>query len=108
MLMKKLNYRWRDTWYRTIEPLNGTVEDRAAELVNALLCEGFTVYIEEDKIVEKAVNADFELEVTRWITNHSDDLLCIKIKYGETALYKHAKKLSGARWQKGYGMIVNS
>ncbi len=57
----------KHVWHRYVDDMAGTIEDRVAEVGNALLGNGFVVKIEDALIREKAINGDFEDEVTRWI-----------------------------------------
>lgn len=67
-LVKKHRFRWNGRyWYRHITEYSGTVSDRIAQLGNALLLAGFRISIDDPSIREKAVNADFLYEHSRWI-----------------------------------------
>lgn len=101
-LVRGLGYKWSDgAWMRKISYMAGPIEDRAAELGNALLNDGFPVCIFDEDIRQKAVSGDYDPEHTRWIVvrtsgdfegrfaiwwNRPDDL------------FTAAKQITGARW----------
>ena len=67
-IVKKLGYSWGNgAWRKTITKTTGTATERIAELGNKLLAEGFPVRIYDHVARERAVNADYEPEHTRWI-----------------------------------------
>ena len=106
MLVKSKEYEWKDrAWRREIRLRNGPVEDRAAEIVNALLLAGFPVLVFDEEIRRKAVSADFEPEKKRWIT--------YDVKLGRLTIffernddvYSAAKSLPFSRWERGQGAV---
>ncbi|WP_300924884.1 hypothetical protein [uncultured Clostridium sp.] len=106
-LVRKLGYRWNfKFWVREISETTGSYEDRAAELGNKLLNEGFVVSIQEKEIREKAVNGEFEKECKRWIYARSNKKLAIVWKGRSDSLYNASRKIPSARWE-DRAMTVN-
>lgn len=67
-------------WTHVVSTLEGTLEDRAAELANHLLRAGYAVKCKNEKVREMAVNATFTPVHTRWIKRDgSDDDLCVEV-----------------------------
>lgn len=105
-IAKRLGYRWdaaRRVWRKGISERTGAAAERAAELGNNLLCEGFAVRIANPEIRKAAVAGDYAPEHMRWIwmaqgEAYKDKLL---ISWGrEDDLYAKAKALRGARYDK--------
>lgn len=98
-VVKSLNYKWNGIWEREITETNGPIENRAAELGNKLLNNGFPICILDEKIKEKAINADYENECTKWIYRRKDtDKFAINWYGYNDDLYSKARKLPGAKW----------
>ena len=110
-LVKSYGFKWSYTdhvWKRTITVTNGTVEDRAAEIGNVLLKNGFIIKIKDKEIREKAIAGNFEPETKLWIVKKANisKAVIIKIPFGNDELFKAAKSINGARWISGVGMSV--
>lgn len=106
-VVKKLGYKWKGVWCKKITEYTGTVEDRAAELGNVLLLNGFTVLFPNTESKDRAVSADFEPENDRWIKYIKElEKFVIVWEAQNDILYKNAKKLPGAKWSNG-GMQVD-
>ena len=75
--------------------------DRVAELGNKLLNAGFTVRFPDRESMEKAVDATYEPECTRWIKKASDGKLAIRWRGRNDTLYQAARKLPGAKYFEG-------
>lgn len=105
-VVKGLNYKWEGVWCKKITEYTGDAENRAAELGNVLLTNGFTVQFHSSESKEKAISADFEPENDRWIKYNSKlDKLIIVWEGRSDTLYTSAKKLPGAKWQNGRMMV---
>lgn len=101
-IVKKLGYKWKGVWYKKITEYTGTVENRAAELGNDLLLNGFTVLFPNIESKDKAVSADFEPENDRWVKYNKElEKIVIVWESQNDILYKNAKKLPGAKWSNG-------
>ncbi len=104
-IVKDLGYKWNGVWKREINYTNGTVEDRAAELGNKLLNEGFPICILDEEIRRKAIEGDYEEECTRWIYIRKEGKykgwLVIKWQGYNNRLYNVARKLPGSKWDSG-------
>lgn len=106
-VVKSLGYKWNGSvWKKDISETTGTAEERAAELGNRLLNEGFPISILDEEIREKAINGNFEPECTRWIYRiKGKNKLIIKWKGYNDDLYRKARSLPGAKWSNG--MVVD-
>lgn len=101
-IVKDLNYKWEGVWCKEITEYTGDFEDRAAELGNILLANGFTVRFQNTESKEMAISANFEPENDRWVKYNSElQKLAIVWKRRSDALYESAKKLPGAKWSSG-------
>ena len=97
-----MNYKWEGVWRKNISEYTGTFENRAAELGNILLANGFTVRFPNTESKEKAILANFKPENDRWVKYNSEvQKLAIVWKTRSDTLYANAKKLPGARWNSG-------
>lgn len=113
LLLRSLGYVWAHderAYVRNIckEWRYGTVKDRAVEVVNKLLLKGFRVLCLDENIRDKAVNADFEPEQTRWIVGFDNSKLlgvCWNRDKGDD-FYRAAKRLPGATWSRDYGAVM--
>jgi len=104
LVKKELNMVWSEgSWKRRIRMKNGTIEDRAAEAGNKLLYAGFSIRIFDAEIRERAINADYKPECTRWISR------VVEGKYfgwfviswsRDENLYRRAKSITGAKYDK--------
>lgn len=103
-IFKELKLNFNGRWERTIKETNGPIEDRIAELGNKLLNAGFRVCILDENIRNKAINADYECECTRWIKATKDKLV-IRWENYDSELYNKAKSLPGAYWKDGRMLI---
>lgn len=101
-IVKGLNYKWEGVWCKKITEYTGAVADRAAELGNILLANGFTVQFPDSESKERAISADFEPENDRWVKYNSElKKLAIIWRRKSDTLYENAKKLPGAKWNGG-------
>lgn len=106
-IVKDLNYKWEGVWCKKITEYTGTIEDRAAELGNILLANGFRVQFPNSESKEKAISSEFEIENDRWVKYNAElEKIAIVWKNKSDTLYENAKKLPGAKWSNG-SMKVN-
>ena len=113
LLLRSLGYVWvreERAYVRVIkkEWRYGTVEDRAAEVVNKLLLKGFRVMCLDENVREKAVKADFMPEQTRWIVGFDNSKL-LGIRWNREKgddFYRAAKRLPGAEWCREKGAMM--
>lgn len=69
-VVKAHGYRWNGgvrRWYFPVGARDGAASDRAAEIANALLTEGFPVRMPKD-IKDKAIAGTFDPRATRWVS----------------------------------------
>lgn len=106
-VVKSLNYKWnRSAWTRQITEYSGNADDRAAELGNSLISNGFTVEFPNDKAKEMAINGSYEKEQTRWIKySLTSNKLAISWQERNETLYGAAKRLPGAKWSDGCMLV---
>lgn len=102
-IVKSLNYSWNNgRWERNMSEMTGSYEDRVAELGNRLLNAGFSVFILDENIRNKTINADYEVECTRWVLRRKGtSKLVLKWKEQNDSLYNASRKLPGSKWDKG-------
>jgi len=107
-IVKSLGYKWNGIWEKAINEITGSAAERAAELGNKLLNAGFPIMIIDEEIRQNAIDGNYEPECTRWIF-HRKDTDCFSIVWTERNddLYKKAKSLPGAKWQRGMLVKVN-
>lgn len=100
-IVKSQRFKWDDKWIRFINVMTGKAEDRAAELGNQLLREGFVVQIIDEEAREKAITGNFEPEYDRWICNGSEGKVEIIWEGKNDKLYQDARSIKGARYSRG-------
>lgn len=103
-IVKSLKFQWdhdHSRWVREIDLFSGSAEDRAAELSNMLLRNGFAVLCFDENIRKKAVNATYDPECKRWITclvkGEYKDWFRVSIPDGAQALFDEARRIKEAR-----------
>jgi hypothetical protein len=103
-LTRKLKFSWRSgAWTRFVHP-PANKDDRAAELGAKLLKLGFVVTCPPE-VAEKIRTAAWEPEKPRRIVALKSGKVCLQWSRGDD-FYKEAKRLPGARWESGLGMVV--
>jgi len=102
-IVKELGYKWRNrAWRKEISEQTGNSADRIAELGSVLLNADFPVKIYNPIAKEKAINADFEMEQTRWIYSRvGKEIFVIKWLGKDDKLYSLARSIKGSRWDNG-------
>lgn len=86
-------------WCRKINEFSGAFDDRAADIGNQLLAEGFTVKFMNIHQIELSVSDQFEPECKRWIKFSNEKKSFFIVWEGKNdTLYNAAKKLSGSKW----------
>lgn len=98
-LVKANKYQWDGTWYRNLTETIGDFSDRAAEIGNKLLKNGFCICIHDKDILKKAVDGKYKHEYTKWIYSRKDTtLLSIKWEGKSDNIYKDARKIKTSKW----------
>ena len=100
-LARKYGFRWdsAEGGYKKIAgEMAGTAVDRAAEICNALLIEGFRVSCKEQSVRNLAVSAEFKPEIKNWVSYREKDHSLTIHWSRETDFYKAARTLPGSRW----------
>lgn len=104
IVKSELKMVWSEgSWKRRINFKNGTPSDRAAEAGHKLLHAGFPIRIFNAEIRDKAINADYEPEHTRWVTAciDGDYVGWFNIQWSrDEDLYTRAKVITGAKYSK--------
>lgn len=104
--VKSFGYRWNGNWSRNITEITGSYIDRAAEIANALLNEGFSVRIYDPEIRQKAISGKFKREKERWILfNVVENKFRIKWEYGNKNLYNIIRKIPSSKYKNGQILI---
>lgn len=97
--VKSENYKWDYVWERKINWLAGNILDRAKEIGNKLLNEGYGIIAPTKEILDGAIKGEYEKEITRWILNRKDtDLLAIWWRDKDDNLYSKARKITSSKW----------
>ena len=105
-IVKSYGFTWNKYWSRNTNIYTGSSEDRAAEIGNALLQEGFTIYIDDEKIREKAINGTYERECLRWIKYSKVKERFLIYWYGkDDKMYKTSRKLPSSKWENGHTTV---
>lgn len=99
-IVKELRYRWDGTmWSRSLSETVGSFGDRAAEVGNKLLKNGFCICIHDEDITSKAITGDYEPEHTRWVRlRKNSSLLAIRWEGMNEELYMAAREIKGSRY----------
>lgn len=97
---KSLGYKWSGkVWEKRITEFTGSAEERAAELGNELLNNGFPVVIINEKIRNKAIKGNFKPECTRWVrVIVESSQLAISWSGYDNKLYDKARSLPKSKW----------
>lgn len=104
-IVKSLGYRWTGIWEKSITEYTGSAIDRAAELGNKLLSNGFTVKFPNSDSRNKAISGDFEKECSYWVKyNLNYKRLCFTWK-GHDDIYNQVMKLPGAKYRSGSVLV---
>lgn len=98
--------RWNRRWERELTEQTGSYQDRAGELGNILLNNGFRISIQDEEARKKAIDGTYELECRRWIKKlKGQDAFLIVFPY-DPDLVKMAMTISHARWM-NRGVVVD-
>ena len=106
-IAKEKGFRWNGSaWEKAIDEFSGAIDDRAAEIGNALLANGFTVMFYSECTRQMAISGGFEEETGRWIKwNAKRQMFAICWDGYNDTLYQAARKLPGAAWRDGCMMV---
>lgn len=103
-LAKKYHLRWNpDTFCRDrkCNVFTGSAQDRAAELINALLLSGFSVSCMDADVRKKAQDASFAPECRRWVVKIGQpEKFGVRWDRDDQDFYADAKRIPGARWER--------
>lgn len=103
LIVRGLGYRWDGSaWVRKISARTGSAEDRAAELGNRLLNEGFPIRIYDESVRESAVTGNFEPEHKRWIARLKEKDRFAIIWTDGSDMYRTARSLPGSKWERPF------
>lgn len=98
-LAKKMKYSWKGVWCRELSETTGDFSDRAAEIGNKLLKNGFCICIHDEEITNKAISGEYEPEHTRWIYARKDSaFLAINWDGRNNELYQKTRMIKGSKW----------
>lgn len=106
-IVKNSGFTWADgQWQRKTNFRTGSPLERAAELGVKLLAAGFPVRVFSDELQQKILASDYEPECKRWVTKHTKTGKFLIDWERPDDFFDEAKKLPGARWERGVGMLV--
>jgi len=106
-IVKSSGFTWADRyWQRKTNFRTGSPLDRAAELGVKLLAAGFPVRVFSDELQQKILASDYEPECKRWVTKHTETGKFLVDWERPDDFFNEARKLPGARWKRGVGMLV--
>lgn len=92
----------KTAWVRKITEFTGSIDDRAADIGNSLLANGFTVRFENQAQMDNAISGSFEPECRRWVKFINEkNTFSISWDGMNDTLYYASKKLPNAKWSKG-------
>lgn len=102
--VKKCGFKWRSgTWKLKITEKMGTADDRIVEVGNRLLSAGVPIETKKS-LKEKTINGDFKVRSYKWV-DAQDGKLYITW-HRDASYYNEAKRLPGAKWVSGVGMMI--
>src|SRR5690606_17783180 len=96
-------------WRRGINTVAGPVEERVVETAHRLLAAGFPIRLYDEELRRRAIEADFTPEPKRIIWKHTLGQYAgwFGIEWPrDEDYYKAARKLPGARWDRGSRQVV--
>jgi len=100
-IVKSHGLKWDGAlWERALNERTGSWFDRATELGNLLLQNGFTIHIPDKKAISKAITANYSPECKRWIIKRGKKLGILWDKK-EGNFYEKARRIKTAKWKEG-------
>lgn len=112
-IVKAADFKWdadRRVWHKPITQFTGSAIDRAADIGNALLREGFAIRCHDTDVRRMAVDGSFEPECKLWVkTIIGGDYagwLTINITKGDHEMYDHARKIKNSRWNTSTSSVI--
>lgn len=110
-IVKQLKYKWTGlVWQRETGIRTGSPLERAAELGIRLLAAGYPVRVYQEDLQEQILSGAFQPESRRWVmksTNNTGKVsFVIEWSREDGDFYNAAKRLPGAKWKSGNGMLV--
>lgn len=94
-------------WRKPLGETTGVFCDRAAEMGNILLNQGFAIRIFDDEILKNAVAGNYEPEHERWIMapKKYPEFLTVTWNGKDDRLYNLSRRIKGFRYMEGYVRI---
>lgn len=106
-VVKSYGMRWNGvSWSFSINVTTGSAFDRAAEIGNLLLNAGVSIRTSNQDLMDAAVASRFEPRHENWILRVHNEVKLVFPRNDE--IYRTAKKIPGAHWQSGTGMLIPS
>ena len=106
-VVKSYGMRWNGvSWSFPINATTGSAFDRAAEIGNLLLNAGVSIRTSNQDLMDAAVASRFEPRHENWILRVHNEVKLVFPRNDE--IYRTAKKIPGAHWQSGTGMLIPS
>lgn len=101
-LVKSMNMTWDgESWFRKLNERTGQFKDRAGELGNVLLREGFTVCILDNEARKNAIEGNFIKECKRWFRKCKDkEQIIASWEYTENRdIFNNIMKIPSAKYK---------
>lgn len=112
-VLKSHGYKWYGVWEKSLIRVAHDIDDRMAEIGNALLVAGVPVIIYDESIRQKAISGEFKDACTRWIGKIDDghafiwwEKVAWEDRYKDDT-YSNAKSIPSSKWEDG-GFIVET
>jgi len=112
-IVKYHGFKWYgDSWARRISKFAGTVQDRAGEIGNHLLKEGFIIRVFDEEARGKAISGNYALEQKRWVAARVEGkykgYFALSWEQGNEKIYDASRSIAGSRWDKPYVVIPSA
>lgn len=93
-----------EAWIMNLNSTTGAAFDRAAEIGNLLLNAGVSISVSNKELLHASVDGVFEPRHENWVLRRKDELRLVFPRNDE--IYFSARKLPGAHYLSGVGMLV--
>ncbi|OGS40530.1 MAG: hypothetical protein A3K77_00875 [Euryarchaeota archaeon RBG_13_31_8] len=105
LIRHDFGFSWTGSyWKRELTTTEGTAEDRAVEVGNKLLSNGFCIRIIDNTLRDRAIKGEYKEECKKWILERKKDKykgwFAINWKHEAGDYFKSAKRIPGSRWDK--------
>ena len=106
-VVRDFRMKWnRVNWEYKLSLTTGSGQDRAAELGNKLLNAGVTIKMPDVQTLRMAIEGSYQPRVDRWVMRNDSQSVFLEYPHDDNELYQRSRKLPGAKWESGRGMVV--